>query len=217
VRLTVAGDALVAIATVPVLDGLVSRRAPWLAAALGAAAAPRGVREGRSGGDVPDAVRDLLKTARALATRWGWQQLEGDGPALRFAVPGEHDLPPLTLAAEADGLHVVRPLPLLPARDAAPAVRAAVAHAALVLNGTVDAARVAVRDPRALTIAVESRLPAADPDEDEAACMLEGVRRAAAHAASVLDCLSVPAVARVYATAHSLPGPEADREPHEKE
>ena len=87
-------------------------------------------------------------------------------------------------------------------------MRLAVAHAALVLNGHVRAARLAVRDPQALTFAVEFRVSHEDALEDA----LEGVRHAAAYATGVLDCLRHPAVAREYATAHNLPAPLVERE-----
>jgi hypothetical protein len=210
-RYTVDGEALAVVGAVPLQGDVPSRRAPWLAAAVRAAAAgaeaplapPQATRPGRE--------EELLDMVRWLTAGMGWRWLEHDGAALRFAVPGEPDLPPLAIVPRADHLHVERPLPLLPARDAAAAVRAAVAHGVLVLHGSVQA-RVAVRDPAALTLAVETSLPAADLEEDEVACVLEGVRRAAARATAVLDCLRHPAVARVYATAHSLPAPAAARE-----
>jgi hypothetical protein len=145
----------------------------------------------------------------------GWKWLEHDGTALRFAVPGESDLPPVAVAVDARGLHVARPLPCLPARGAAPVVRAAVAYGVLVLNTTVPAARVAVRDPDALTLAVESHLPPDGVEEDEVECMLDGVRRAAARATAVFDCIRNEAVARVFATAHNLPEPTPARQPEE--
>ena len=212
-RYTLAGEAVVLLGTVPVVHGLVERRDPWLRAA--AAAGKPGASDGATPEDATD-FADFMEPVRWAAGTNGWTELDGDGPTLRFAPPGQRDLPPLAVTPGAGGLRIERPLPLLPARDAAPVVRVAVAHAVLVLNGLAHA-RVLVRDPRALTVSVESHLPLAGLDEDEVACVLDEVAETAPRAAGVLECVRNPAVARAYATAHNLPQSASDREPTDVE
>lgn len=200
VRYTVAGDTILALATAP--HGW--RHAAWLAAETRAAASTTSTAIMRH----PHASEDAeapLETLRNVATASGWTTLDPEAPGLRLAVPGEHGLPPIAVSDGAHGLHVERPLPLLPQRDPAECVRMAILHAALVLNGALGAARLTVRDPRLLTFTVESRLLPGDVDQDEAADTLADVRRGAPRAAAVLDCLGNPAVARLYAIAHNLP------------
>jgi hypothetical protein len=206
-RYALAGEALVACGAVPLVEGVPPAREPWLTAAVRSAAA---FADGPPAGS--DGAGELLEMLRWLANGKGWKALDAVGPTLRFAIPGAHDLPPLALAAHGTGVRVERPLPLLPARDAVAQVRAAVAHAVLVLNGTPGGARIALRDPRALTIAVETDLPADGVEEDEAECVLDAVCRAAPRAAGVLECLRHPAVAHVYAIAQASPDAPPDRE-----
>ena len=212
VRRAIAGERLVALATVSLLDSAGCRREPALATAVGGAAACSTDDQQATEADVPPDTGELLTAARWLAVGKGWRPLDAEEPGLRLAVPGEHDLPPIAVRSCPAGLRIERPLPLLIARDAAPVVRLATAHAALVLNASIRAARLAVRDPATLTFAAEFILPPGEPDEDELDCALEGVRHAAAYATGVLDCLRNPAVASEYATAHHLPAPPTERE-----
>jgi hypothetical protein len=209
VRRALTGDNLIALATLP--DG--SAREPWLSARVASAAAGDDP-PGRNGPETGD-IEDLLTTVRHLAAGKAWRLLDAEGPGLKLAIPGEHDLPPVAVVPCPTGLRVERPLPLLPVRDADPVVRVAVAHGILVLNGVVRAARVAIRDPRTLTAAVEFVLPLDEPDDEALDCALEGVRHAALHATGVIDLLRNPAVASVYAAAHNLSPAPSEREPFE--
>ena len=206
VRLALAGERPVILATLPA--GVDDRRTRWLDTVV------RTIATGSITNDPPPAAdTDLvLDTVRWLATGKRWQPLDAEGPGLRLAIPGEHDLPPLAVRPCPTGLRLERPLPLLPLRGAPSVVRLVAAHAALVLNGTLRAARLAIRDAGALTFAVECVLPPDDPDETELECALEGVRHAGPYAAGVLECLRNPAVATAYAIAHSLPVPPTDPE-----
>jgi hypothetical protein len=155
-----------------------------------------------------DAAAEDLDLVRALAVARGWAITRDGQDELRLGVPGELDEPPLSVRAADGGLVVERPLTLLPLREPSPMVRWATAHAALRLNGALRAARVRVSDPRSLTLAVETRLPPARLDEDEATLLLDGVRHAARHGVAVFDCLRHPAVAAEYGAAHN---PSAER------
>jgi hypothetical protein len=158
-----------------------------------------------------------LDLVRSLAAARGWTITRDGEDGLRLGVAGELDEPPLAVRAYGGGLVIERPLTLLPLPGPSQAVRWATAHAALSLNGALRAARVSVRDPSALTLSVEARLPPTNLDEDEAALLLDGVRHAARHGAGIFDCLRHPAVAAEYGAAHNLPTAAVGQQPGRSE
>jgi len=186
-------------ATLPAACDPAGERAAWLEALLEAAGS--GLRHEAAGGAWTD---DLEEMVRWIAAGKGWVVRDGEGRAVRLAVPAEPDMPPLAVSPVPGGLLVERALPLLPVRQAAPVVRAAFAHALCRLNRVLVFARARVHDPTALTVGVESQL-AAGADEDEVEHALEGVRHGARHATGVLECVRHRAVAEELAIALDLP------------
>lgn len=215
-RVAAARGTLAVLAAIPPLPGLDAQRRLWLTAlALSAAASLHA--PARETGESP-ARQGAASSARLEMVRWvaagkGWGTLAGSDAELRLAIDGELDYPPIGVRPFGEDVLIERPLPLLPLRKASATIRLACAHAALALNDTMLFARVAARDPSALSFAVENRLPH-DADEDEADYFLEAVRHGARYAHAVLACLRNEAVAVEYATARNLPDPKMDREPH---
>jgi hypothetical protein len=196
IRFAAAGDALVLAASLPPLPEVVAARLPWLEAALGGVPVP----EHDDADPAP-----TLEVVRWVAARRHWVSNPTADGALRLAVPGEPELPPLLVSAAGGEVLVQRPVTHLPVHDPGTAVRAATAHAALQVNARLLFARLAIPDPRGLTAAVECRLPAGEePLEDEIETVLDAVRHGARHAAGVLDPLRHPACASEYVRAHNL-------------
>src|SRR5262249_48265577 len=142
-------------------------------------------------GDAPAGTQngtDLMDVVRYVALGKGWNVAE-DAAALRLSVPSTPNLPPLVVSAPSGSLFFEISLPLLPARRSGACVRSAAAHAALRLNAAMPCARVAVRDPAALMLGVQSALPPFDDSEDEVDDTLDGVHQAARHALQVFECL----------------------------
>lgn len=238
-RLGLCGDAIAVLAEIPAVEGLEHRRAARLEEAVldTAAALETAVR---SGTRLPDrAARNQqshshtgwLEAVRWIAKGKGWSVAEADSGALRLLVTTEPDLPPLVVCPLGDFLSIERTVPILPERRASAITRWAVAHAVLQLNTELRFARLVLRDPAALTFAVESYIPVGDCDEpggthpgvshpsapDQADYALEGVRRGVRHAHGVLACVKHHAVAREYAAAQRLPVLDRGREQTTKE
>lgn len=151
----------------------------------------------------PDAAAGaLLESLRQAAARTGASVQTAGSASLRIEGP-PHEGGVVFATASDEGLLLRGALPQAPARSGSPRVRAARAHAALLINARLVFARVVPLDRDAAALAVETRLPV-DPDEDELACALDGVRWGLREAEQTLRCLASEDVAAEYAAAQEL-------------
>jgi hypothetical protein len=201
-RVALDGDVLAVCAWLPQLPALQERRRSWLVSEVLETAARLGdVRAPRAQEDAPAAVAaSLLESLGRVAERAGATAQPAGSASLRI----ESELQENAVVfgtASAEGL-LLRGALGTPVAGS-PWLRAARAHACLLLNGRLVFARVAPLDLEAEAFAVETRLPV-DLDEDELACALEGVRWGLREAERTLRCLGSERVAAEYAEANEL-------------